>query len=161
MNFRTKFYGFLIAAVILTGCISTQNSKLIELYTDKMGPFQGESAGDIIPIITNDWEFKIQSRWAIADPSPEMILKRNHRRAPFSKKEANEIFLEKGYYNVLVFAKKGSEKVALEIRSYGRETAELGFREHARKTTDYVFLRLVFRDKKLQNFRCFCAEISD
>lgn len=161
MTFRTKFYGFLIAAVILTGCISTKNSKLIELYTNKMGPFQGESAGDIIPIITNDWEFKLQSRWAIANPSPEMILKRNHQRAPFSKKEAQEIFLEKGYYNVLVFAKKGSEDMALEIRSYGRETADLGFPEHARKTTDYVFFRLVFRNEKLHNFRCFCAEISE
>jgi len=161
MNFRTKFYGFLIAAVILTGCISTQNSKLIELYTNKMEPFQGESADDIIPIITDEWEFKIQSRWAVADPSPEMILKRNHRRAPFSKKEANEIFLGKGYYYVLVFAKKGSEKVILEIRSSMKETADLGFREHARKTTHYVFFRLVFRDKRLHNFRCFCAEIAD
>jgi len=160
MDFRSKFCGFLISAVILTGCISTQNTKLIELCTEKMEPLQGISAGDVISVVTHEWEFKIQSRWAIANPSPEMILKRNHRRAPFSKKEAKDIFLERGYYYVLIFAKKGSEDVTIEPH-FGETEVMHGYHEHVHKSTNYVFFRLVFRNEKLYNFRCFCAQIAD
>ena len=159
MHFKTIFLGFLIAAMILTGCVSTKDTKLIELYTSKLEPFLGKGAEQLIPMVTDQWEFKLQARWAGADPTPEMVLKRNHHRAPFSKQEANEIFLEKGYYNVLVFAKKGNEGAAIEAETdvgFGP-----GYHEHVHKYAYYVFVRFVFRDKKLHDYRCFRIHIGN
>jgi len=148
----------LIAAVLLTGCTSTQDTKLVELYASKLDPLLGKGAEEVIPMVTDQWEFKLQGRWASTDPSPEMVLKKNHHRAPFTKKEAKEIFLEKGDYNVLVFAKKGSEDATIESE-LGDEQFGAGYHEHVHKYTHYVFVRFVFRDTKLHNFRCFRAQI--
>lgn len=158
MIFKTKLSGFLIAAVILTGCISTQDAKLVELYRSKLNPLIGKGAEEIIPVVTGQWEFKLQSRWESANPTPETVLKRNHRRAPFSKKEAKEVFMEKGYYNVLVFAKKGSEGSTREA-DLGDEEIGPGSHEHVYNYTHYVFVRFVFRDKKLHNYSCFYVQI--
>ena len=145
MIFKTKLSGFLIVAIFLTGCASTRETKLIELYTGKLDPLIGKGAEEVIPLVTEQWEFKLQSRWASADPSPEMVLKKNHHRAPFSKKEANEIFKEKGYYNILVLAKKGSEDATIEAEM--EEGFGAGYHEHVHKYTNYVFVRFVFREK--------------
>lgn len=157
MIFKTKLSGFLIAAIFLTGCASTRDAKLIELYASKLDPLIGKGAEEVIPMVADHWEFKLQARWASANPSPETVLKKNHRRAPFSKKEAKEIFMEKGLYNVLVFAKKGSEGETIEADTDGGFGA--GYHEHVHKYSNYVFVRLVFRDKKLHNYRCFRARI--
>ena len=157
MIFKAKLSGFLIAAIFLTGCTSTREAKLIELYASKLDPLIGKGAEEVIPMVTDQWEFKLQARWASADPSPETVLKKNHHRAPFSKKEANEIFKEKGYYNVLVLAKKGSEDDTIESKT--DEGFGVGYHEHTHKYTNYVFVRFVFRDKKLHNYRCFHAQI--
>jgi len=157
MIFKAKLSGFLIAAIFLTGCTSTREAKLIELYASKLDPLIGKGAEEVIPMVTDQWEFKLQARWASADPSPETVLKKNHHRAPFSKKEANEIFKEKGYYNVLVLAKKGSEDETIESET--DEGFGAGYHEHTHKYTNYVFVRFVFRDKKLHNYRCFHAQI--
>jgi len=154
---KTKLSGFLIAAIFLTGCTSTREAKLIELYASKLDPLIGKGAEEVIPMVTDQWEFKLQARWASADPSPETVLKKNHHRVPFSRKEAKEIFKEKGYYNVLVFAKKGSEDDIIEADTDGGFGA--GYHEHVHKSTHYVFVRFVFRDKKLHNYRCFHAQI--
>ncbi len=116
MTFKTKLSGFLIVATFLTGCASTRDAKLLELYTNKLDPLIGKDVEEVIPIITNQWEFKLQARWASANPSPETILKKNHRRAPFSRKETEEIFREKGNYNVLIYAQKGSEDETIEAK---------------------------------------------
>jgi hypothetical protein len=160
MSFKTKLSLFLIATVMLTGCSSTQDTKQIELYTSKLEPFMGKGAEEVIPMVTDQWEFKLQSRWAGANPSAEMVLKRNHCRAPFSKQEANEIFKEKGYYNVLVLAKKGSEDAAIEPH-FGDDEMMYGYHEHVHKYANYVFVRFVFRDKKLHNYCCFHAQIAN
>jgi hypothetical protein len=154
---KTKLAGILIAAILLTSCASTRDAKLIELYTGKLDPLIGKGAEEIIPIVTDQWEFKLQSRWASTDPSPEMVLKKNHHRAPFSKKEAIEIFKEKGNYNVLILAKEGSEDTTIE--SEMDEGFGAGYHEHVHKYTNYVFVRFVFRDMKLHNYRCFLAQI--
>lgn len=154
---KTKLSGFFLVAVILTGCTSTQDTKLVELYASKLDPLLGKGAEEVIPMVTDKWEFKLQARWASADPSPEMVLKRNHHRAPFSKKEAKEIFMKKGYYNVLIFAKKGSEDATIEAEM--DEGMGAGYHEHVHRYTHYVFVRFVFRDKKLHNYRCFRAQI--
>ncbi len=159
MNFKTKLSGFLIAATFMTGCASTRDAKLLELYTNKLDPLIGKGIEEVIPIITDQWEFKLQARWANANPSPETVLKKNHRRAPFSRMEAEEIFREKGHYNVLIFAQKGSEDETIEGK-LGDESMGLGYHEHVHKYTHYVFIRFVFRDKKLHNYRCFRARIS-
>lgn len=158
MTFKLKLAGFVIAATLLSGCTSTQDTKLVELYASKLDPLIGRGAEEVIPLVTDHWEFKLQARWAIADPSTETVLKKNHRRAPFSKKEAKEIFKEKGYYNVLVLAKKGSEDATIEAEM--DEGLGAGYHEHVHKYTHYIFVRLVFRDKKLHNFRCFRAQIA-
>lgn len=157
MIFKTKLSGFLIAAIFLTGCASTRDAKLIELYASKLDPLIGKGVEEVIPMVADQWEFKLQARWASANPSPETVLKKNHRRAPFSKKEAKEIFMEKGFYNVLVFAKKGSEGETIEADTDGGFGA--GYHEHVHKYANYVFVRFVFRDKKLHNYRCFRARI--
>lgn len=157
MIFKTKLAGLLMAVIFFTGCASTREAKLIELYTGKLDPLIGKGAEEVIPMVTDQWEFKLQSRWASANPSPETVLKKNHHRAPFSKKEANEIFKEKGYYNVLVLAKKGSEDATIE--SEMDEGFGAGYHEHVHKYANYVFVRFVFRDKKLHNYRCFCVQI--
>lgn len=154
---KTKLSGFLIAAIFLTGCTSTREAKLIELYASKLDPLIGKGAEEVIPMVTDQWEFKLQARWASADPSPETVLKKNHQRAPFSRKEAKEIFKEKGYYNVLVLAKKGSEDATIEAEM--DEEMGVGYHEHVHKYTHYIFVRFVFRDKKLHNYRCFRAQI--
>ena len=163
MRFKTKLSLFLIATVMLTGCSSTQDTKQIELYTSKLEPLMGKSTEEVIPMATNQWEFKLQSRWAGANPSAEMVLKRNHRRAPFSKQEANEIFKEKGYYDVLVLAKKGSEGAAIE--SHTCTDIDIGtgpgYHQHVHEYAYYVFVRFVFREKKLHNFRCFHVQIAN
>jgi hypothetical protein len=159
MNFKTTFLGLMIAAFILTGCVSTQDKKLVEIYASELEPYLGKGAEQVVPMITDQWEFKLQARWAGANPSPEVVLKKNHHRAPFSKKEANEIFKEKGYYNVLVFAKKGSEGAAIEAHpavGFGP-----GYHEHVHKYANYVFFRFVFRDKKLHDYRCFRVHVGN
>lgn len=155
----TKIIGFLIAALILTGCSSIQDTKQIELYTSKLEPFLGKGAEQVIPTVTDQWGFQLQARWADANPSPEMVLKRNHHRAPFSKQEANEIFKEEGYYNVLVLAKKGSEDATIEADM--DEGMGAGYHEHVHKYANYVFVRFVFRDQKLYNYRCFRVQIGN
>ena len=156
---KTKLSGLLIAAIFFTGCASTREAKLIQIYTGKLDPLIGKGAEEVIPMLTDQWEFKLQARWASADPSPEMVLTKNHHRAPFSKEEANEIFLEKGYYNVLVFAKKGSEDATIEGDADANGGFGAGYHEHVHKYTNYVFVRFVFLDKKLHNYRCFHAQI--
>jgi hypothetical protein len=161
MNNQTKIIGFLIVSVFLAGCSSTQDIKQIELYTGKLEPFLGKGAEQVIPIVTDQWGFQLQARWADANPTPEMILKRNHHRAPFSKQEAKEIFIEKGYYNILVLAKKGRELEASEL-CFGEDDMNLGNpSETVHKSAQYVFVRFVFRDKKLHDYRCFLAQIAD
>lgn len=154
---KTKLIGFLIAAMFLTGCTSTREAELIELYSSKLDPLIGKGVEEVIPMVTDQWEFKLQARWASADPSPETVLKKNHHRAPFSRKEAKEIFKEKGYYYVLVLAKEGSEDATIETDM--DEGMGAGYHEHVHKYTHYVFVRFVFRDKKLHNYRCFRAQI--
>jgi hypothetical protein len=158
MIFKTKLSGILIVAVILTCCTSTQDTKVVELFASKLDPLLGKGAEEVIPMVTDQWEFKLQARWASSDPSPEMVLKKNHHRAPFSKMEAREIFMEKGYYNVLIFAKKGSEDATIEAQ-LGDEQFGANYHEHVHKYTHYVFVRFVFRDTKLHNCRCFRAQI--
>jgi hypothetical protein len=157
MTLKTKLSGFFIAAFILSGCSSTQDTKLVELYAGKLDPLMGKGAEEVIPLVTDQWEFKLQARWASADPLPEAVLKKNHHRAPFSQTEANEIFKEKGYYNVLVFAKKGSEDATIEAEL--DEGMGAGYHEHVHRYTHYVFVRVVFRDNKLHDYRCFHAQI--
>ncbi len=156
---KTKIIGFLIAALILTGCSSTQDTKQIELYTSKLEPFLGKGAEQVIPIVTDQWGFQLQARWADANPTPEMVLKRNHHRAPFSKQEAKEIFKEKGYYNVLVLAKKGSEDATIEADM--DEGMGAGYHEHVHRYANYVFVRFVFWDQKLHDNRCFRTQIDN
>jgi hypothetical protein len=157
MAFKTKLAGFVIAATLLSGCISNQETNLVELYASELDPLIGKGVEEVIPLVTDRWEFMLQARWAGADPSTETVLKKNHRRAPFSKKEAKEIFKEKGHYNVLVLAKKGSEDATIEAEM--DEGMGAGYHEHVHKYTHYIFVRLVFRNKKLHSFRCFRAQI--
>lgn len=159
MIFKTKLSGFLVVAIFLTGCASTRNAKLIELYASKLDPLIGRGAEEVIPMVTDQWEFKLQSQWTSENPSPETVLMKNHRRAPFSKKEASEIFMEKGHYNVLVLAKKESEDEARES-DFGDTTQGVAYHEHVHKYTNYTFVRVVFRDKKLYNYCFFRARIT-
>jgi hypothetical protein len=157
MIFKTNFFGFLVIAIILTGCVSTQDVKMIEHYANELEPYLGSEAGEIIPLVIDRWEFTLQARWADTNPTPEKILEKNHRRAPFSRKEAEEIFKEKGDYNVLILAKKGSEDATIEAEM--DEGMGAGYHEHVHKYTHYIFVRFVFLNKKLHNFRCFHAQI--
>jgi hypothetical protein len=159
MIFKTKLSGFLITAIFLTGCASTREAKLIELYTNKLDPLIGRGAEEVVPIVTDQWEFELQSQWAITNPSSETVLMKNHRRAPFSKKEAEEIFREKGHYIVMILAKKDREHEARET-DVQDATRVWDPPAHIHKSTSYVFVRFVFRDKKLHNYRCFRAQIT-
>ncbi len=159
MIFKTKLPGCLIAAVILTGCTVTQDAKLVESYASKLDLLLGKGAEEVIPLVTDQWEFKLQARWESTDPLPETALNKNHDRAPFSKKEAKEIFMEKGHYNVFVFAKKGSEGEATEAPLNDYQLEGGGSHNVVHKYTHYVFVRFVFRDKQLHNFRCFRVQI--
>ena len=159
MIFKTKLSGFLIAAVFLTGCASTREAKSIELYASKLDPLIGRGTEEVVPLVTGQWEFKPQAQWASTNPSPETVLKKNHRRAPFSKNEAEEIFREKGHYIVMVLAKKEGEREARETDN--RDITRVWSPPATvHKSTSYVFVRFVFRDTKLHNYRCFRAQIA-
>ena len=160
MAIRMKLTGLLIFALILAGCLSTQNTRQIELYTSELDPRLGQDVDDILSMVTDLWKFRLQSRWERVDPTTAMVHERNHHKARFSKKEAEEIFREKGYYNVLVFAKKGSEDTTVEPH-FGDDEMMYGYHEHVYTSAHYIYIRFVFRDRKLLNYRFFQAQVTD
>lgn len=154
---RTKLPGLTIVFFLITGCILSPEAKLVKLYEGQVDPLMGKGPEEVIPLVTDQWKFKFLSKWAKVNPTPEMVLKRTHRSAPFSKKEAQKIFEENGYYDVMIYVKKGRE--GSTNMWDGEPDMVLTYHWHEIKYTDYVVVRMVFQDKKLHNYHFFHLKI--
>lgn len=150
---RTKIPGLIIVFFLITGCIHSPEAKLVKLYEGQVDPLMGKCPEEVIPLVTDQWEFKLLSKWEKVNPTPEMVLKSTHRSAPFSKKEAQKIFEENGYYDVMIYVNEGREG-SMNLRK-GEPDMLLSFHRQEIKCTDYVVVRMVFQDKKLHNYRFF------
>ena len=156
---RTKLSGLTIVFFLMTGCILSPEAKLVKLYEGQVDPLMGRGPEEVIPLVTDQWKFEFFSRWAKVNPTPEMVLKSTQRGAPFSKKEAQEIFEENAYYDVMIYFKKG-RKGSAKLWD-GEPEIYLTFHEHNIEYTNYVVVRLVFQDKKLHNYHFFHLTIGN
>jgi hypothetical protein len=150
---RTKFPGLIIVFFLITGCIHNPEAKLVKLYEGQVDPLMGKCPEEVIPLVTDQWKFKLLSKWEKMNPTPEMVLKSTHRSAPFSKKEAQKIFEENGYYDVMIYVNEG-RKGSMNLTK-GEPDMLLSYHRQEIKCTDYVVVRMVFQDKKLHNYRFF------
>ncbi len=154
---RTKLPGLTIVFFLMTGCILSPEAKLVKQYEGQVDPLMGKGPEEVISLVTDHWKFKFLSKWAKVNPTPEIALERTHRSAPFSKKEAQKIFEENGYYDVIIYFKmagKGSANVW-----DGEDDMVLTYHSHEIKYTNYVVVRMVFQDKKLHNYHFFHLKI--
>ena len=155
---RKKLPGLIIVFFLTTGCVLTPEAKLVKQYKGQVDPFMGKGPEEVISLITDHWNFKFLSKWAKVNPTPEAVIERTHRSVPFSKKEAQKIFEENGYYGVIIYYKmagKGSANVW-----DGEEDMVLTYHTHEIKYTNYVVVRMVFQDKKLHNYHFFHLKIA-
>lgn len=156
---RTKLSGLTIVFFLMTGCILSPEAKLVKLYEGQVDPLMGRGPEEVIPLVADQWKFEFFSRWAKVNPTPEMALKSTQRGAPFSEKEAQEIFEKNAYYDVMIYFKKAGEGSAKLWD--GEEDMTLTYHTHEIKYTNYVVVRLVFQDKRLHNYRFFHLTIGN
>lgn len=158
MSGITKFLCLFIAVNIMTGCIPYPETRLIRLYESQLDPLMGKETDVVIPLVTSQWNFMFLRKWEGENPTMETVLEKNHHRVPFSNQEAGEVFKEKGYYDVVIYIKKGKEGSS---RTWdGEDDMLLSFHDHIHSLTPYIFVRMVFRDKKLHNYRFFRIEVT-
>ena len=150
---RTKLTGLIIVFFLLASCTLSPEAKLVKLYERQMDPFMGRCPEEVIPLVTDQWKFELLSKWERMNPTLEMVLNSTHHSAPFSKKEAQKIFEENGYYDVMIYVNKGREG-SVNLRK-GEPDMLLSFHRVEIKCTDYVVVRMVFQNKKLHNYRFF------
>ena len=156
---RIKLLGVLSTVLIMAGCIPSHESKLIKIYQSKFDFLIGKNADEVFPVVTSQWKFKFMSKWASINPTQALVLKMNHHRAPFSNKEMEEVFKEKGHYQVMFCIKKSSEGSTRNWHM--EEDMWLTSHEHSHNCTRYVLIRMVFLDNKLRNYRFFRFEVSN
>jgi hypothetical protein len=159
MLHRTKFSGLTTVFILMTGCILNPEAKLIKQYEEHVDRLMGKGLEEVIPLVIDQWKFELFSKWAKVNPTPEMVLKSTHRSAPFSEKEAQEIFEENAYYDVIIYVKKGKE-VSTSTWD-GEPEMYLTYHEHKIKYTNYVVLRMVFQNKKLCNYHFFHLNVGN
>jgi hypothetical protein len=155
---RTKLPGLIIVFFLTTGCVFTPEAELVMQYEGQLDPLMGKGPEEVFPLVTGQWKFEFLSNWAKVNPTPEIALERTHRSAPFSKKEAQKIFEENGYYDVMIYFRKAGEgSKSIPGMDAERMLSYHGGREI--KYTSYVVLRMVFQDKKLHNYHFFHFKI--
>ena len=154
---RTKLSGLTIVFFLMTGCILSPEAKLVKLYEGQVDPLMGRGPEEVIPLVTDQWKFEFLSKWARVNPTPGIALEKTHRSAPFSKKEAQEIFEKNAYYDVMIYVKNAGEG-STNVPCMDGERM-LSYHGLEIKYTNYVVLRMVFQDKKLYNYHFFHLKI--
>lgn len=153
MKGRTVMPGLLAAVVVMSGCGPSREARLIKLYQGEAGPLIGKGAGDVLPLVTNRWDFQLVAKWDSVDPAPEAVLARNVAGAPFSRAEAETLFKDKGRYEVMIYADQG---VKGEAHDYDPEPGMMHAPDsNTHRFTRHIMVRLVFRDKQLLDYRFF------
>jgi len=136
-------------------CIPAAQTKQAKLYENGLATMIGGDIGPISEKICEDWEFEFSDFWDWENPSPETVLKNNHRLVGFSKQEAAEIFRAAGKYEVRVFSKPLPKRPSTigQISDIGLPVLMDEVREAERKS----YIRAVFRDGKLINYRVWAS----
>jgi len=148
----------LAAVVVIAGCVTGVNTESLTPYMSRLDPMMGGSPDDVIPAVTQELGFRLLSKWAGVNPTVETVVKKTPRQASFSKEEAEEIFREEGFYDVMVYVKTGDK-----AKSYywdGDPEDQMTYHDHSLERRSFVLARLVFRDKKLHARKFFRVEIA-
>jgi hypothetical protein len=148
----------LIAVSIITRCMSSGNVVLIQSLENRLNPLIGQDPESIASVVTDELGFRILAKWAGMDPTPEMVIKNTPRQVSFSPKEALGVFREKGFYDVMTYVRSGGEEKA---HVWDGEPGEyLTYHDHTYNARSCILARLVFRDKKLQDFKLIRANVA-
>lgn len=158
MTRRSALSGLLAVVILLAAACAGREAKLIDLYQSQLDALRGKSAEEALALLTDRWEFQPWMKWEAENPTPQTVLERNHKRVPFSEQEAHEIFKEKGHYEVMILADKGSRGAVTELDE--EPDMMLSTHNHSRAYTRYILARVVFRGKQLRDCRFFRIDVS-
>jgi len=150
IRMKIKFSSLLIFSFFLLSCTSAY-VKQAKIYQNDLQLMMGKDSKEIISKLETSWSFKLSLIWKATDPNPDDALKNTKWEAVFSKKEAEQIFSPTGQYEVMLYSKFLTKDVATtqEITPMGTSGSQTI--EHA--ADRYAYIRLVFRDKKLVEFK--------
>ena len=147
---KPKFLTLTIIFIFLLSCTFAYD-KQAKIYQNDLQPMMGKESKEVITKLENSWGFKLARVWRAADPNPEAVMKNTKWEAVFSKQEAEQIFSPKGQYEVMLYFKFLTKDVATtqEITWLGTSGSKTAEHEADR----YAYIRLVFRDKSLVQFK--------
>jgi hypothetical protein len=148
---RIKILCLSVLLIFLLSC-ATSERKQAKIYESGLEPMVEKDSEEVVSKITATWNFKLANRWDTEDPTVESVLRRSKGRTAFTRQEANQIFSQKGKYEIMLFSKfLRKESGSTGTITEGGVTAILMGEKQEYERNAYI--RVVFKDGKLLHFK--------
>lgn len=148
---RIKILCLAVLLIFLLSCV-TGERKQAKIYESGLESMVDKDLDEVVSKITSTWNFKLANRWDTEDPTIESVLQRSKGRTAFTRQEANQIFSQKGKYEIMLYSKflrkeSGSTGTITEA---GVTAILMGEKQEYER---HAYIRVVFKDGKLLHFR--------
>jgi len=148
---KNKILCLSVVFIFLLSC-ATSESKQAKIYESGLESMVEKDQDEVVSKIISTWNFKLANRWDTEDPTVESVLQRSKGRTAFTRQEANQIFSQKGKYEIMLFSKfirkeSGSTGTITEA---GVTAILMGEKQEYER---HAYIRVVFKDGELIHFR--------